>query len=83
MEYNFVGGKSVDLAVAELWAIWVGLQIAWEEGFRFIVVESDSLEALHAMQTLSKVELNYNLCRGIIELEMRAPQGVARSQCMC
>ncbi|GMP47668.1 hypothetical protein CsSME_00015312 [Camellia sinensis var. sinensis] len=80
--YNFVGGKSVDLAAAELWAIWVGLQIAWEEGFRFIVVESNSLAALHAMQTLSKVELNYNLYQGVIELEMRAPQGVAKSQCM-
>jgi ribonuclease HI len=36
---------------AELWAIRQGLLIAWDKGFRSLIVETDSLEAIHNIQS--------------------------------
>jgi len=38
-------GRASNLLV-ELSAIWKGLQLAWDLGYRFIIIESDSQTAL-------------------------------------
>lgn len=36
--------------VAELWAIWQGIQIAWNLDIKHLQVESDSLQAISLVQ---------------------------------
>ncbi|KAK9024491.1 hypothetical protein V6N11_004651 [Hibiscus sabdariffa] len=51
--YRFVGRCSVLLA--ELWAIYDGLRLAWETGFRQVVVDSDNMEAVSIVNRSSLV----------------------------
>ncbi|KAE8669528.1 hypothetical protein F3Y22_tig00112231pilonHSYRG00194 [Hibiscus syriacus] len=34
---------------AELWAIYVGLQVAWDHGFELLIIQSDSMEAVNLL----------------------------------
>lgn len=31
---------------AEIWAVYTGMKVAWDQGFRKIIVESDSQDAM-------------------------------------
>ncbi|KAK9100199.1 hypothetical protein Scep_023629 [Stephania cephalantha] len=57
-ELGFMGKISyASNLVAELWAIREGLQIAWEFGYRHLIVESDSTVAL---QLLTSQDTNFH-----------------------
>ncbi|GLT67725.1 hypothetical protein SLA2020_400120 [Shorea laevis] len=53
---------------AELFAIWKGLTLAWEKGYRKVIIETDSLLAKQKLQSLGSANALYPLCRDCIEL---------------
>ncbi|KAK0595722.1 hypothetical protein LWI29_009351 [Acer saccharum] len=52
---GFVTNKGVGSVMeAELWGLYEGLLLAWNAGFRKVLVESDSLHVVQLMHTASK-----------------------------
>ncbi|KAK8684120.1 hypothetical protein V6N13_040154 [Hibiscus sabdariffa] len=52
---RFIGRCSI--LRAELWAILEGLLYAWSQGYRYVELESDSLEAVHLVLSTSPDEM--------------------------
>ncbi|KAK8625545.1 hypothetical protein V6N13_090413 [Hibiscus sabdariffa] len=46
--FKFIGCCSI--VEAELWGIWVGLDLAWNKGFRSIMAETDCVDAIRLLQ---------------------------------
>lgn len=63
---HHVGSSSI--LVAELWGIWKGLQIAWTHGHRRVILETDSAEALQAIQKATSLHPQFNICQEVWEL---------------
>ncbi|KAL3538875.1 hypothetical protein ACH5RR_002241 [Cinchona calisaya] len=63
-------GKSTSL-VAELWAIWKGLEISWDLGLKHLEIESDSLLGVQIIQEATENHQHYNLINHIRELLSR------------
>ncbi|KAL3533571.1 hypothetical protein ACH5RR_007092 [Cinchona calisaya] len=63
-------GKSTRL-VAELWAIWKGLEISWDLSLKHLEVESDSLLGIQIIQEAIENHQHYNLINRIRELLSR------------
>ncbi|XVE95435.1 hypothetical protein REPUB_Repub02eG0096900 [Reevesia pubescens] len=60
------------ILTAELWAILHGLQICWEKGYRRVLLESDSLEAIQKLNgQISAFDPNHHLIKTIKELHQR------------
>ncbi|KAI8032243.1 hypothetical protein LOK49_LG01G00945 [Camellia lanceoleosa] len=57
--------------MAKLWAIRYGPHLAWAEGFRFVIIESNSSVAIQSIQCLEKTDPNFNLCHEIRALIAR------------
>ncbi|KAK9043442.1 hypothetical protein V6N11_071786 [Hibiscus sabdariffa] len=50
---------------AKLWAICIGLKVAWDNGFEYVQVQSDYLEAVRLLQDHNLVGNNLSLVRAI------------------
>lgn len=59
------------MLVAELWAIWRGLNPAWKKGYRNVIIESDSWEAINAVEEKCDLDPDHNVFGNIAELMMR------------
>ncbi|KAE8709897.1 hypothetical protein F3Y22_tig00110328pilonHSYRG00789 [Hibiscus syriacus] len=57
---------------AELWAIYVGIQIAWDHGFEFLVIQSDSMEAVNLLNKSHAHSSPLSLVRAIEKLRKQA-----------
>ncbi|KAE8735031.1 putative Bifunctional inhibitor/lipid-transfer protein/seed storage 2S albumin superfamily protein [Hibiscus syriacus] len=57
---------------AELWAIYVGLQIAWDHGFEFLVIQSDSMEIVNLLNKSDAHSSPLPLVRAIEKLRKQA-----------
>ncbi|KAE8723863.1 hypothetical protein F3Y22_tig00011718pilonHSYRG00180 [Hibiscus syriacus] len=57
---------------AELWAIYVGLQIAWDHGFVFLVIQSDSMEVVNLLNKSDAHSSPFPLVRSIEKLRKQA-----------
>ena len=54
---------------AELWAIFVGLQLTWEKGFRRVILETDSKIVVGIINgDIVRVDRNYNLVMQIKDI---------------
>ncbi|KAK9036869.1 hypothetical protein V6N11_021793 [Hibiscus sabdariffa] len=51
--------------IAELWAIYVGLKIAWDNGFEYIQIQSDCLEADKLLLDPNRSRSSLSLVRAI------------------
>ena len=60
-------GRSSNIA-AELWAILLGLRLAWEQGYRRVVIELDAQVALTLINNASDESPYWNMVAGIREL---------------
>lgn len=63
---SWIGGFARNIGIcssvtAELWAIYIGLQLVWAKGFRKVLLESDSRFALGLTGDCVKIDRNYNL----------------------
>ncbi|KAL3528720.1 hypothetical protein ACH5RR_008042 [Cinchona calisaya] len=47
--------------VAELWAIWKGLQISWDLNFKHLEIESNSILGVQIIQEAAEDHQHYNL----------------------
>lgn len=56
--YHWVGRACI--LSAELKAIFYGVTVAKQCGFRKVIVKSDNLEAIHMLNVVSEVHSNYN-----------------------
>ncbi|KAL3536195.1 hypothetical protein ACH5RR_004656 [Cinchona calisaya] len=54
--------------VVELWALWKGLQLAWDLGFRHVEVESDSKMGLSLVNEACDTHAHFNIVWKIKEL---------------
>ncbi|KAL3533888.1 hypothetical protein ACH5RR_007409 [Cinchona calisaya] len=63
-------GKSTSL-VAELWAIWKGLEISWDLGLKHLEIESNSLFGVQIIQEATENQQHYSLINHIRELLSR------------
>lgn len=52
---------------AELWAILMGLKLAWANGYRKVILESDSAVGLALIKEIEPTSPYYNLVRQIKE----------------
>ncbi|KAI7988245.1 putative ribonuclease H protein [Camellia lanceoleosa] len=59
---------SVPVIAAELWAIWLGLQLAWQMGYRKMIVESNCVETLSVLNSSAMVHPSFNVCQEIREV---------------
>lgn len=48
---------------AEIWAVYTGMKVAWDQGFRKIIVESDSQDAMQLIREPIAFHFSYNLIR--------------------
>ncbi|GMP40448.1 hypothetical protein CsSME_00010897 [Camellia sinensis var. sinensis] len=55
-----------------LWGIWQGLKLAWSEGHRRIIIESDSAEAISALAKTNPLHPQFNICQEIWKLMERS-----------
>ncbi|KAL4311250.1 hypothetical protein GQ457_01G038400 [Hibiscus cannabinus] len=62
----------VSILQAELWAIFIGLQIAWEQNFLFVTVQSDSMEAVNLLKKSQTSPSSLPLVRAIENLRKRS-----------
>eukprot|EP00258_Populus_trichocarpa_P027694 XP_024443713.1 uncharacterized protein LOC112324533 [Populus trichocarpa] len=68
----WIGGFARNIGIcssvnAELWAVYVGLQLAWDRGFRKVDLESDSKVVVGLINGDSvRVDRNYNIIMQII-----------------
>ncbi|KAL4385886.1 hypothetical protein GQ457_09G014090 [Hibiscus cannabinus] len=63
---KFIGCCSI--VETELWAIWVGLGLAWSKGFRPVMVETDCLDAIRLLRCLTLRGSSITLVRDIQRL---------------
>ncbi|KAI7987281.1 putative ribonuclease H protein [Camellia lanceoleosa] len=66
---HFIGCTTV--VAAELWALWIGFQLTWDGGFRAVVVETRSLDAIKAVGIIDQMDPNFNICQEIKDLMSR------------
>ncbi|KAE8690478.1 hypothetical protein F3Y22_tig00110895pilonHSYRG00551 [Hibiscus syriacus] len=57
---------------AELWAIFIGIQIAWDHGFEFLIVHTDSLEAVKLLEYPNAATSSLPLIRAIDKAHQKA-----------
>ncbi|GFZ15966.1 target of Myb protein 1 [Actinidia rufa] len=50
-----------DATMAEFWAIWLGMKLAWEQGYSKVILESNSAEAVQLINHLEVAKSNCNL----------------------
>ncbi|KAL4282284.1 hypothetical protein GQ457_03G032640 [Hibiscus cannabinus] len=62
----------VSILQTELWAIFIGLQIAWEQNFLFVTVQSDSMEAVNLLKKSQTSPSSLPLVRAIENLRKRS-----------
>ena len=71
---SWIGGFARNIGIcssvtAELWAIYVGLHMTWDKGFRKVVLESDSRVVVGLINgDTVRVDRNYNLIMQIKEV---------------
>ncbi|XP_028060479.1 uncharacterized protein LOC114264070 [Camellia sinensis] len=66
---HFIGCTTV--VAAELWALWISLQLTCDGGFRAVVVETGSLDAIKAVGIIDQMDPNFNICQEIRDLMSR------------
>ncbi|XP_039009696.1 uncharacterized protein LOC120138211 [Hibiscus syriacus] len=69
--FNKAIGNSKPL-LAGLWAIFIGLQVAWNHGFELLMVQTDSLEAAKLINNHDAASSSIPLVRAIVKLRQRA-----------
>ncbi|KAE8732202.1 hypothetical protein F3Y22_tig00002237pilonHSYRG00793 [Hibiscus syriacus] len=57
---------------AELWAIYTGLHLSWENGFEFLLIQTDSLEATKLLNQTDVAFSSLSLVRAIDKLRRYA-----------
>ncbi|KAE8724718.1 hypothetical protein F3Y22_tig00009942pilonHSYRG00148 [Hibiscus syriacus] len=60
------------LLQTELWAIYIGLQVAWEQGFELLLIQTDSLQAVHLLEAKNALSSSLFLVRAIDKLRRKA-----------
>ncbi|GLT78653.1 hypothetical protein SLA2020_501810 [Shorea laevis] len=68
--FGFTQQLGMGIAIrAELYALWKGLQLAWEKGYKKVIIETDSLLAKQKLEQHGGVANSLSmLCRGCTEL---------------
>ena len=72
---NWMGGFVTKIGIAdalraELWSILHGLKLAWDMGFRRVILETDSQLAIHVISSRNSLDPNYNLV-ALIRLQLQ------------
>ncbi|KAE8698949.1 hypothetical protein F3Y22_tig00110597pilonHSYRG01147 [Hibiscus syriacus] len=60
------------LLQAELWTIYVGLQVAWDYGLEILQIQTDNKQVVHLLDDHNAITSSLSLVRAIINMRKRA-----------